>query len=276
MSSNSSRSIGERAFEHGQLARNWVGPVEFVACSPEQAAEHLMEIALEERGRHVHLANAYNIALADKRLDYRQLLSESGLVFPDGKPIGWVSRLRRQSPRLRQVRGPGLFLDVFDRGRSRGIRHYLLGSTPEVLEALAGNLQSRFPGVSIVGSESPPFRPLSPDELNLQDSRIRNSGAHIVWVGLGTPKQDFEAWRLANQLPVMAIAIGAAFDFTAGSVHEAPKWVSRIGLEWAYRLACEPRRLWKRYVFGNTRFLVAALVRTYEHTRTSPRTRDDA
>lgn len=235
-----------------------------------------MEIALEERGRHVHLANAYNIALADKRLDYRQLLSESGLVFPDGKPIGWVSRLRRQSPRLRQVRGPGLFLDVFDRGRSRGIRHYLLGSTPEVLEALAGNLQSRFPGVSIVGSESPPFRPLSPDELNLQDSRIRNSGAHIVWVGLGTPKQDFEAWRLANQLPVMAIAIGAAFDFTAGSVHEAPKWVSRIGLEWAYRLACEPRRLWKRYVFGNTRFLVAALVRTYEHTRTSPRTRDDA
>ncbi|WP_370448632.1 WecB/TagA/CpsF family glycosyltransferase [Cryobacterium sp. TMB1-7] len=236
-----------------------VGPVEFAVSDPQLACRRILDLVREGQGRHVHLANAYTIALADKSAAYRQVLATPAVNFPDGKPIGWVSRLRRQSPRLRQVRGPQLFLDVFDQGRSRGTRHYLLGSTPDVLARLEVRLGDLFPGVEIVGTESPHFRALSVSEHAEQDGRIRDSGADIVWVGLGTPKQDFEAMRLANSLPIVAIAIGAAFDFAAGTLREAPPWMTALGLEWSYRLLREPKRLWRRYLFGNARFLKAAI-----------------
>ena len=239
---------------------HWVGPVEFVSSTPQQACEHIIALAKQRGGRHVHLANAYTVALADKSVDYRGILNAPALNFPDGKPIGWISGLRGDSPRLAQIRGPQLFLDVFDQGRLHGIQHFLLGSTPEVLRSLELQLTTRFPGLDIVGAESPPFRPATVPELQEQDERIRDSGAHIVWVGLGTPKQDIEAQRLAGELPILAVAVGAAFDFAAGTIREAPSWMKTAGLEWFYRLLREPRRLWKRYVFGNVRFLKAALL----------------
>lgn len=237
----------------------WLGPIEFVASHRFGAAKHLIELAFSGQGQHVHLANAYTIALADKSHEYCEILQRPAVNYPDGKPLTWISAFKGHRPALQQIRGPQLFLDVFDKGRTRGLKHFLLGSTPEVLESLQRNLQERFPGVEIVGSESPPFRALSQDELRAQDSRIRKSGAHLVWVGLGTPKQDAEVARLAKEMPIVAVAIGAAFDFAAGAVREAPSWMSKAGLEWTFRLASEPRRLWKRYLFGNTRFLYSAL-----------------
>jgi N-acetylglucosaminyldiphosphoundecaprenol N-acetyl-beta-D-mannosaminyltransferase len=139
------------------------------------------------------------------------------------------------------------------------VKHFLLGSTNEVLQALETNLTTRFPGIQIVGVESPPFRKLTAKELSTQDNLVSASGAQIVWVGLGTPKQDVEAHRIAGELPVLAIAVGAAFDFAAGTLRPAPQWMTRSGLEWVYRFTREPRRLWKRYVFGNMRFLKAAV-----------------
>lgn len=218
-------------------------------------------MARKADGRHVHLANAYTIALADKSAEYRRVLNSPAVNFPDGKPIGWVSELLGHSPSLEHIRGPQLFLDVFEQGSMQGsIKHYLLGSTPEVLAALVANLETKFPNVSIVGAESPPFRALSDAELEAQDARIMESAADIVWVGLGTPKQDFEVERLARNLPVLAIAVGAAFDFAAGTLKEAPPWMTNSGLEWLFRLISEPRRLWRRYVFGNARFVKAALL----------------
>lgn len=242
----------------GPFVQN-VGNLPFVACSPIRAAQLIVRAAKIGQGEHVHFANAYTIALADKYPDYRRTLVESTYIFPDGKPISWVSAIRKQEPALQQVRGPSVFREVFDRGRNDGLSHFLLGSTPEVLEALVRNLREAYPGVSIVGQESPPFRNMTADELAHQDARIRATGADIVWVGLGTPKQDYEAARIASELPLMAIAVGAAFDFIAGSTREAPAWVTKFGLEWAYRLMQEPRRLWKRYLFGNSRFLWVAL-----------------
>lgn len=252
------------AHAHGQVwsesvKSHWVGPVEFVSSTPQEACDYIITISKEGRGRHVHLANAYTVALADKSLDYRAVLASPALNFPDGKPIGWVSALRRHSPRLKQVRGPQLFLDVFDQGRAHSVKHFLLGSTPQVLSLLELELAARFPGIEIVGSESPPFRKLTAAELQSQDARVRATGAQIVWVGLGTPKQDMEAQRLADELPVVAVAVGAAFDFAAGTLRPAPQWMTTIGFEWVYRFICEPRRLWRRYVFGNLRFLRAAL-----------------
>ena len=242
-------------------SRQWVGGVEFISTEPKGAADHIISLAQGGIGQHVHLANAYTIALADKSDDYRALLAAPAVNFPDGKPISWISRLRGDTPRLRQVRGPQLFLDVFDRGRAYGMKHFLLGSTTAVLESLEARLGTSYPGIEIVGLESPPFRVLTPLDIQEQDARILKSGAQIVWVGLGTPKQDIEAQRLAGQLPVVAVAVGAAFDFAAGAIQEAPKWVSAIGFEWLYRLLREPRRLWRRYLFGNARFLKAALTR---------------
>lgn len=236
----------------------WIGRVEFAASTPQDACDSVIALSKQARGLHIHLANAYTVALADENRQYREVLAAPALNFPDGKPISWASMLRRHSPRLHQVRGPQLFLDVFDQGRVHSVKHFLLGSTPEVLHSLEANLTRRFPGINIVGVESPPFRELTVSEFDEQDARIAASRAHIVWVGLGTPKQDLEARRIAGQSPVLAIAIGAAFDFAAGTLRPAPRWMTAVGLEWVYRFVKEPRRLWKRYLFGNMRFIKAA------------------
>ena len=245
--------------DNGLLAVSCAG-VPITTCTPERAADHLIELALStDRGHDVHLCNAYTLALADRDDGYRAMLGRATLNLPDGTPVVWANRLlhRGEPVAAQRVRGPQLFLDVFKRGQSRGLKHYLLGSTPEVLRALEENLRTRFPDALIVGVESPPFRPLTRDEHDEQAERIRASGAHIVWVGLGTPKQDWECARLRDRLPGLFVAIGAAFDFAAGTKPVAPRWMQDNGLEWVHRLGSEPRRLWRRYLFGNTRFVLA-------------------
>lgn len=207
-------------------------------------------------GVDIHLANAYTIALAESDLSFRSTLLNGAVVFPDGKPLAWLTRLSRRP--LGQVRGPQLFGDVMSLGRETGLKHFLLGTTEETLDRLETQLHLRFPGVEIVGKYSPPFRELSADELDDQDELIRASGAEVVWVGLGTPKQDHEVKRIARVLPIVAIAVGAAFDFYAGTKKEAPAWMTKTGVEWVFRFASEPRRLWKRYLVGNMVFLFAA------------------
>lgn len=240
--------------------------VPITAGAREAAADELIRRATtpNERGVDVHLCNAYTLALADKDSRFRAMLVEASLNFPDGKAVVWANQLRHRGRGLpgNRVYGPDLFLDVFERGQGLGLRHYLLGSTPEVLAALVDNLRARFPAASIVGTESPPFRALSDAEQAEQRARIAASGAQIVWVGLGTPKQDWEAARLAAELPLVFVAVGAAFDFVAGTKRQAPRWMQEHGLEWLFRLASEPGRLWKRYLFGNVRFVVAAIRRS--------------
>lgn len=233
-----------------------IGGLFFQPTGPSGAAEYVIGMARDRSTAHVHLANAYTIALADRNRSYRQLINK-GVVFADGKPLTWYSRLARQEPRIRQVRGPQLFLDVLDLGRPFGVRHFLLGSTDELLEQLCERLTDRFEGLQIVGSYSPPFRPLTADEIAAQDALIRQSEADIVWVGLGTPKQDIEAARVAQCTSRPTVAVGAAFDFAAGTRRMAPRWMQRAGLEWLFRLGSEPRRLWRRYFFGNARFVWA-------------------
>ncbi|WP_240484405.1 WecB/TagA/CpsF family glycosyltransferase [Pseudarthrobacter sulfonivorans] len=207
--------------------------------------------------------NAYTVALASQSEVYRECLQQPAVNLPDGKPLTWASQLFGQNPVIRQIRGPQLFLDTFDVGQSAGIKHFLLGSTEEVLLKLRNNLLKQFPDAQIAGMESPPFRQLTAKEYAAQDDRIVRSGAHIVWVGLGTPKQDFEARRLVEATGLLAVAVGAAFDFAAGTVREAPAWVRNAGFEWLFRLLSEPRRLWRRYVFGNVTFIRTVISERY-------------
>ena len=237
--------------------------VPITACTREQAAGEVLRLARSRTGSgvDVHLCNAYTLALADKDERLRRVLRDATLNFPDGMSVVWANRLRHRAADLprERVYGPDLFRDVFEHGQPAGLRHYLLGSTPDVIADLHAALLRSFPEAQIVGSESPPFRPLNAAETAEQRARIEASGAEVVWVGLGTPKQDFEAARMAGEISAVFVAVGAAFDFVAGHKRQAPRWMQRHGLEWLFRLASEPRRLWKRYVFGNARFLRAAV-----------------
>ena len=235
--------------------------VPVTACTREEGAKAVLRLALTGgRGHDVHLCNAWTLALADSDQQLRGLLQRASLNLPDGMSVVWANRLRNRDQDLpaERVYGPDLFLDVFDAGQARGLRHYLLGSTPEVMASLVSELERRFPQAQIVGTSCPPFRPLSYDEREAQVRDIADSGAQVVWVGLGTPKQDVEASWLAAALPVTTVAVGAAFDFVAGTKKQAPVWMQQRGLEWSYRFATEPRRLWRRYLVGNARFVWAA------------------
>ncbi|MFM2437806.1 MAG: hypothetical protein RLZ55_617 [Actinomycetota bacterium] len=209
----------------------------------------------------VHFANAYTVALADDDPDFAELFTApTSVTFTDGVPVAWIGR--RQHPDVAQdwdrVYGPDVMTGVLAASTPEGPRHYLLGGAPETLDLLRGAIAERWPDARIVGAESPPFRPLSAAEQAEASRRIDASGADIVWVGLGTPKQDWEVARIAAASPVVAMAVGAAFDFLAGTKPQAPQWLQRAGLEWGYRLATEPRRLGRRYLWGNPRFLAAA------------------
>ena len=231
--------------------------------STSQAVEQVIALALEGNpaNNHIHFVNAYTVALADRDANVRAVFNEGSLNFPDGKPVAFLARWQRKHHQRRsqtcQVRGPSFFNEMLKIGRAKEVRHYLLGSTPDVLLALRERAENLYPGVRIVGQYCPPFRPLTAEELVTQDEAILATKAQIVWLGLGTPKQDFETRRLAAHPGVLPIAIGAAFDFLAGSQPEAPGWIRHLGIEWLFRLVSEPRRLWRRYTVGNLHFLRA-------------------
>lgn len=209
------------------------------------------------------LVNSYSIALTAREAPYATVLRGEGVNLADGKPVAWALRAlgrRTGSPTIpAHVRGPDFFPRVLDEGRASGVRHYLLGGAPETLVTLQAAIAERFPGCRLVGAESPPFRPLTTAERAEQDDRIRASGADLVWIGLGTPRQDIEAQRLAAAVGRPVIAVGAAFDFLAGTKTEAPRWVQRASLEWLFRFAQEPGRLWRRYTVGLLAFSAIAL-----------------
>lgn len=255
-------------------ARRRIGNVEFTVLPFAQTISTLLDQAANmaqvgHPGMSVHFANAYNVALARDNHPYAELLNAADYVFSDGVPITWIGKRAypNDAPIWDRVYGPDVMTAIFEASGAETPRHYLLGSTPDVIDALTHNLTSRFPNAAIVGAESPPFTAPTAAELEARDARIRASRATMVWVGLGTPKQDHEVSRLAAALPVMALAVGAAFDFLAGTKPQAPVWVQRNGLEWAYRFAKEPARLGKRYLWGNSVFLLEA-ARTMRAPRT--------
>lgn len=189
------------------------------------------------------------------------------LVLPDGQPLVWALHALGH-PEATRLYGPDLMLAHCATAARTGMPIYLYGGrTPQALQLLEERLHARFPGLHVAGSHSPPFRPLNAQEEATIAAEINSSGAQVVWVGIGQPKQ--ELWmakmRPLLQAPLL-VGVGAAFDFHAGLVKQAPPWMQRNGLEWVYRLAKEPRRLWRRYARYNPRFLMA-FARQYARER---------
>jgi N-acetylglucosaminyldiphosphoundecaprenol N-acetyl-beta-D-mannosaminyltransferase len=208
--------------------------------------------------RYVCLCNAHSVVTATRDRDFANVLDQADLAVPDGMPVAWM--LRRQGhPQQERIGGPDLMWRYCDLAASRGEKIFLYGADDATRAALENRLREAFPKLRIVGSHSPPFRRLTTEEDQQIVERINASGAQVVWVGLGCPKQ--ERWMLAHRgrIEAVMIGVGAAFDYLAGARKRAPRWMQDIGLEWLHRLYCEPHRLWKRYLVTNVLFILGAL-----------------
>jgi N-acetylglucosaminyldiphosphoundecaprenol N-acetyl-beta-D-mannosaminyltransferase len=238
--------------EHNQRV-NILG-VSVSAVSYAQAIRQIASWIDERRKTCVVHCNVYNIMLSMERSDYRAIINSADLVAPDGMPLVWLSWLMGH-PHTSRVYGPDLMLGLSEHGLRKEYRHYYYGGAPDVPEKLAQRMEAHFPGIKIVGWYSPPFRSLTIEEDAQVIEQINQAKPDIVWVGLGTPKQD--EWMAAHRDQIDApvvIGVGAAFNIHAGLLPQAPRWVRNLGFEWLFRLLTEPRRLWRRYLIYNPLF----------------------
>lgn len=206
--------------------------------------------------RYVCVTGVHGVMECQRDPRLLRIHNQSGMTTPDGMPMVWAARWAGQRE-VRRVYGPDLMLAVLTRAAGQGWSSFFYGGGPGTAQLLARRLSARIPGMTVAGTWTPPFRPLTPDEDAEVVQRINDSGAQLVWVGLSTPKQERWLADHVGRLRANAVlGVGAAFDIHAGTVPQAPVWVQRSGLEWAYRLGHEPRRLWRRYLRNNPTFAV--------------------
>ena len=225
------------------------------AINMKMALEVIHGWLARQDANYVCVTGVHGVMESQRDETLRQIHNEAGLVTPDGMPLVWLSRWKGFEHAGR-VYGPDLMLAVCEASAARGTRHFFFGGAEGVPQQLADNLQRRFPGLAVAGAFSPPFHPLTPEEDAQIVDMLREARADVIWVGLGTPKQ--ERWMAAHcdQLPgSVMIGVGAAFDFHTGRMRQAPEWMRRNGLEWFYRLMTEPGRLWRRYLINNPLFV---------------------
>jgi N-acetylglucosaminyldiphosphoundecaprenol N-acetyl-beta-D-mannosaminyltransferase len=223
----------------------------------DAAIERIARWGRERQSRYVCFSNVHSAVTAAFDPDFAQVINDSDLCTSDGAPITWMLRQlgAEDQPRLN---GPDLMWRYLEHEAPRGAKVFLYGSTGHTLALLGARIQSQFPSVELSGVHAPPFRELTPEEDEEIVRRINDSGAHVVFVCLGCPKQ--ETWMAAHKgrIRSVMVGVGAAFDFHAGVKARAPQWMRNAGLEWLHRLWNEPRRLWRRYLFTNLAFLVLA------------------
>ena len=229
------------------------------ATSYEDASRRVASWAREGRSAYVCVATVHMVMEAFDSPAFRQTVNGADLVTPDGRPLVWALRGLGVKDAT-QVRGTDLVTHVVERAARDGIPIGLYGGTPELLEKFVRILRRRYPGVRVVCRIAPPFRPLTPEEDESVTREILSSGARILFVGIGCPKQ--ERWMEAHRgrIPAVMLGVGAAFDFHTGRVRQAPGWMQVAGLEWLFRLLMDPRRLWKRYARHNPRFIAHFLL----------------
>jgi N-acetylglucosaminyldiphosphoundecaprenol N-acetyl-beta-D-mannosaminyltransferase len=205
---------------------------------------------------YICVTGVHGVIEAQKDPYFRRILNEAFLDTPDGVPTVWVGKAQGFSE-MSRVYGPDLMLEVSRMSVAKGYTHFLYGGEVGVAQELQERLTKMFPGIRIVGTSTPPFRLLTSDEEGMLIEKIRTLKPDVFWVGLGTPKQEKFMAEYIHKLDTrLMIGVGAAFDFHSGRVKQAPKWMQRNGLEWAFRLYQEPRRLWRRYLHNNPVFLL--------------------
>ena len=226
----------------------------------ECASEHVIERVRTGNGGYVCQANAHVLVLACHDDDVRRALDAAWVVHPDGWPVSWLAR-RLGASEARRIAGAELMTRLLELGAPLGLRHYLFGSTPDVIQRLQNSLAARHPRAEIVGAASPPFGEMLDEQAHQDVETTRAAAPDIVWCALGAPKQELWMSRYATLLaPAVVIGVGAAFDFHAGTKPRAPEWMQTSGLEWAHRFMSEPRRLAGRYMRTNSEFILRGAI----------------
>jgi len=256
MSSNSSKALQELL----SPPRFSLLDVALTGTSIEQAIQQIVAYT-QGGGRHYVCVFAVASLLQchdEPRL--RDIANKSDMTLCDGMPLVFVGR-KFAGLEMNRCYGPDVMLKTIEAGCATGMKHFFYGGADEtVMTRLLANLKEKFPDIQVAGKYVPPFRDLTDAEHTDVVAKINESGADVVWVGIGTPRQDFWVSDYRSVLkPSVLIAVGAAFNFHAGTVPQAPRWMMRCGLEWLFRLVAEPRRLWRRYVIGNPRFVFLAV-----------------
>ena len=227
-----------------------ISPVDY-----SQAVTAIMTAAVQRRSLAVTALAVHGVmtGVLDREHNYR--LNSFDLVCPDGQPVRWALNALHGAKLVDRVYGPELTLRVCQACAEREVPIFLFGGTEAMLQSLAGNLTSRFPGLQIAGQRASRFRQLEVEERDQLAAEISASGAGVCFVGLGCPRQETFVFEMRERVSMPMLAVGAAFAFHAGMLPQAPRWMQRVGLEWLYRLSREPRRLWRRYVYLNPAFL---------------------
>ena len=220
----------------------------------EQTKEFLTQQLKELRGKYVCVSNVHTTVMAYESSDYGNVQRQAALVLPDGKPLSIVCRWRGYKQACR-VAGPDLMPQIFELSQDKGYRHYFYGSKEETLQLFMERLKREYPRLSVAGYYAPPFRELTGKEDQEIVRMINETRPDFVWVGLGAPKQENWMYQHKDRIDGVMLGVGAAFDFYAGTVKRAPKWIQELCLEWLYRLIQDPRRLFKRYLKSNFKFL---------------------
>ena len=221
----------------------------------QEVVDTLLHWAKDRQSRYVCICNVHVAVTAKHTPELRRIVNEADMATPDGMPLVWMLR-RMGFPSQERINGPDLMWRLCGQAAENGLSTFMYGSTPGTLARLTDNLKRAFPQLAIAGVYSPPFSLLSEEEDREITDRINGSGAQIMFVGLGCPKQ--ELWMAAHRGKIQGvmIGVGAAFDYHAGTVRRAPLWMQRSGLEWLFRLMSEPGRLWKRYLVTNSLFVI--------------------
>lgn len=215
----------------------------------------LSDFLIQTKGKgYVCVTGVHGVIEAQSDLTFKRILNRSFLTTPDGMPMVWIGHLRGLG-RMRRIYGPEYMTEMCRLSISRGYRHFLYGGNPGVAELLRTELKRRFPGLQVVGTYTPPFRPLNLTEESELVDLVKETKPDIFWVGLSTPKQEKFMAQYLKQLDVtLMVGVGAAFDIHTARIKDAPRWIKNAGLQWLHRLVQEPRRLWKRYLVNNPLF----------------------
>jgi N-acetylglucosaminyldiphosphoundecaprenol N-acetyl-beta-D-mannosaminyltransferase len=246
------------------------------AVDYEAAVSFVFECARQNRGAMISALAVHGVMTGVLDPEHKFRLNSFDLLVPDGQPVRWVMNWLYGTELRDRVYGPELMRRICERAAREGVSIYLYGSTKPVVTSLAESLTKTFPGITIAGSEPSVFRELNLDEKAALQQRIQLSGASIVFVGLGCPRQEIFTYELRGSLSAPVLAVGAAFPLLAGILSQAPPWMQRFGLEWLFRLIVEPRRLWRRYLYLNPAYLVLVTLQRLGLRHFSPQDRPPA
>ena len=206
------------------------------------------------RGKYICVSNVHTTVMSYENEEYRKIQNGAAMALPDGAPLSSYSR-RKGYKQAQRVTGPDLMLELFAISKEKGYRHYFYGATEETLQSMREVLERDYPGIEIAGMYAPPFRALTSQEDAQIVAKINESRPDFIWIGLGAPKQEEWMYQHMGQLQGVLIGVGAGFDYLAGYIKRAPRWMQRMSLEWLYRLLQDPKRLWRRYFTSNVKFI---------------------